>query len=297
MELPNMIKGSLWLDKAQAALAAGDTTQASELLANIKSSSLSIAKSSTLGQKNRTKATFAPGLTTESDLTPFTAYWDDHLWKIDIHIPLTIFDVDWINRDLLVAVKKSSKSKDRPTGQLPKIEWWLSYSDWTRATRLFIQYLKEIYHHDEFADALQKHFNYVIKIDERHDWVTVFGYDIAVRSNVMCHHVNGSVADPSVKRPTFLEEAIAKTDSYKDGWIRRHDKPYVKGGEKERFNPLTGTRYDKLQLHDVNEPEDLPIASTLISTSNRDSNKNRRSRSDFYKRGRRGSTWGNNVES
>lgn len=39
----------------------------------------------------------------------------------------------------------------------------------------------------------------------------------------MCHHVNGAVADPSVKRPTFLESARAKTDAFKDGWIRRHD--------------------------------------------------------------------------
>lgn len=184
--------------------------------------STAISKSSIV-PVGRVKATFAPGLTTETDLAPFTKYWDEHLWKLDIHIPLSIFDVDWIEQDLLVAVKKSSKSKDRPTGQLPKSEWWLSYADWTRSTRLFLQYLREVYHHDEFANALEKHFEYVVKLDNRHEWVTAFRYDIAVRSNVMCHHVNGSVADPSVKRPTFLEAAKAKTDTFKDGWIRRHD--------------------------------------------------------------------------
>lgn len=211
-----------WLDEAQEALASGDTALAAEILSKLKQKKSKSTISNTI-PAGKTKATFAAGLTTESDLAPFTPYWDNHLWKLDIHLPLTIFDTDWIDRDLLVAVKKGSKSKDRPTDQLPKSEWWLSYSDWTHATRLFIQYLTEVYHHDEFAAALQKHFDYVILIDRRHDWVTALRYDIAVRSNVMCHHVNGSVADPSVKRPTFLEAARAKTDLFKDGWIRRHD--------------------------------------------------------------------------
>lgn len=191
------------------------------ILANIDSST-AVITSEKLNPK-KVKARFAPGLTTETKLVPLTPYWDDHMWKLDIHIPLTVFDVDWINQDLLVSAKKTSKNKDRPTGQLPKSEWWMSYSDWTRSTRLFIKYLNEVYHHDEFAKAMEAHFDYVIKLDERHDWVTAFRYDIAVRSNVMCHHVNGAVADPSVKRQTFLESARAKTDAFKDGWIKRHD--------------------------------------------------------------------------
>lgn len=169
------------------------------------------------------KATFAQGKTTETELMPLTPYWDDHMWKLDIHLPLTIFDEEWIDRDLLVSVKKASKSKDRPTGQLPKSEWWMSYGDWTRSTRLFIKYLIEVYEHVEFAKALETHFDYVISLDRRYGWVVAFRYDIAVRSNVTCHHVNGSVADPSVQRPIFLESAIARTDAFKDGWIQRHD--------------------------------------------------------------------------
>lgn len=118
-----------WLDRAQEALASGDTSPAAIILANLKKKLLTASKLTTVVPLGRTKATFAAGLTTESDLTPLTAYWDDHLWKLDIHIPLTIFDVDWINRDLLVAVKKSAKTKDRPTGQLPKSKWWLLYSN------------------------------------------------------------------------------------------------------------------------------------------------------------------------
>ena len=62
---------------------------------------------------------------------------------------------------------------------------------------------------------MEKHFEYVIELDKLHEWVTAFRYDIAVRANVMCHHVNGSVADPSVRRPRFLDAAKAKTDSLK----------------------------------------------------------------------------------
>lgn len=211
------------MEKAKAALADGNSDLAAEILSKIDDSKAATTKPKTLTSSTRVMAKFAPGKTTETELIPLTPYWDDHMCKLNIHIPLTVFDVDWISRDLLVSVKKASKNKDRPTGQLPKSEWWMSYADWTRATRLFVAYLREVYHHDAFADALEKHFAYVIKLDDRHEWVTAFRYEIAVRSNVMCHHVDGAVADPSVKRRIFLESEKAKTDSYKDGWIRRHD--------------------------------------------------------------------------
>ena len=130
----------------------GNASKAAEMLAMIddmkeRSIGPSRAASSTK------KAVFAAGKTTETDLMPLTPYWDEHMLKLDIHIPLTIFNVDWINRDILVAVKNSTKSKDKRTGQVPKNEWWLSYGEWTRATRLFVKYLREVYLHSDFADA------------------------------------------------------------------------------------------------------------------------------------------------
>lgn len=98
------------LEEAQSALATGNTELAADILLKLKDGSLANVKIPSTVPQRKSKATFAAGKTTESDLTPFTAYWDDHLWKLDIHIPLTIFDVDWINTDLLVAVKRSSKS-------------------------------------------------------------------------------------------------------------------------------------------------------------------------------------------
>lgn len=139
--------------------------------------------------------------------------------------------------------------------------------------------------------SLEKHFEYVIQLDELHEWVTAFRYDIVVRANVMCHHVSGGVADPSVKRQKFLDAAKAKTDSFKDGWIRRHDNPYVKGGEKERFNPLTGARYERLQTHDANETEEATTFNAPTARP-REAYASRRGRGSFH-RNQDGRSWGN----
>lgn len=45
---------------------------------------------------------------------------------------------------------------------------------------------------------------------------------------------------------------------------------YIKGGVKERYNPLTGLRYERLQTHDANEPEDNPAASTSSNTTSKE---------------------------
>lgn len=142
-----------WLEKAKAALAEGNTSKAAELLSYIETPAAVSNVKTKISSSTHKKAAFRPGLTTETDLMPLTPYWDEHMWKLDIHIPLTIFNVDWINRDLLVAVKNVKKSKEKMTGQLPRSEWWMSYSDWTRATRLFVRYLKEVYQHLDFAEA------------------------------------------------------------------------------------------------------------------------------------------------
>lgn len=102
----------------------------------------------------------------------------------------------------------------------------------------------------------------------------------------MCHHVNGGVADPSVKRPKFLNAAKAKTDTFKDGWIQQHNNPYVKGGEKERSNPLTGGRYDKNQSHDANEPKDVSDFTSANQNKPREAYTFRRGRGGYGKKSR-----------
>lgn len=61
---------------------------------------------------------------------------------------------------------------------------------------------------------------------------------------------------------------------------------YVKGGEKERYNPLTGIRYERNQSHDANDPDkklaDQPSTSTFTAKRNRPS---------FFKRSDEASKW------
>lgn len=86
-----------------------------------------------------------------------------------------------------------------------------------------------------------------------------------------------------MKRSLFLESAIAKTDSFKDGWVRRHDNPYVKGGERERFNPLSGATYERLEPHDANDQDDAASTSTN-KFSTREGYQPKRGRPNFFKK-------------
>ena len=72
-------------------------------------------------------------------------------------------------------------------------------------------------------NSLEQHFDYVQQLSVRHGWVTAFRYDIAVRTDVMCNHVNGAPGDPSVKREEFLEDALARTNLLRDGRIMKYD--------------------------------------------------------------------------
>lgn len=71
--------------------------------------------------------------------------------------------------------------------------------------------------------SLEEHFTYVQQLSVRHGWVTAFRYDIAVRTDVMCNHINGAPGDPSVKREEFLEDALARTNLLRDGRITKYD--------------------------------------------------------------------------
>jgi hypothetical protein len=69
-----------------------------------------------------------------------------------MYFKLTIFNDKWIELDHMVDGNNSSKKKDKPTGQLAKSEWWLSFADWTRAKTLMLKYLRNMFNHKPFAD-------------------------------------------------------------------------------------------------------------------------------------------------
>lgn len=70
--------------------------------------------------------------------------------------------------------------------------------------------------------SLEEHFKYVQQLSVRHGWMTAFRYDLAVRTDVMCNHVNGAPGDRSVKQEEFLQDALARTNLLRDGRIMKN---------------------------------------------------------------------------
>ncbi|EGG03803.1 Hypothetical protein MELLADRAFT_72526 [Melampsora larici-populina 98AG31] len=201
---------STLIDKAYKALDLGDSKLAKKLLLKMKVEELINTTKSTSDKANP-MSKYKSGKTANNTLRRFTDYWDNHLKLMDIHFPLTIFNSEWIEFDSLIAGKSMSKKKDKPTGQPAKNEWWLSFADWTRARILMVKYLKEQYGHEAFAKDLEKHFEYVQQLSDRHGWIVAFRYDIAVRNDVTCNRIDGAPGDPSERRQEFLDDAIART--------------------------------------------------------------------------------------
>lgn len=189
------------IGQAKKALARGDDALLDRILSSMEKLDDS-KKASKTNEVNPLK-NYKKGETSRSGLRGFTEYWDNHLKKLDIHLPLTIFNEEWIELDTMVATGNTSKKKDKIIGQVPKSEWWLSFAEWTRARQLMIKYIKHHYKHVDFGKDLEEHLEYVQQLSVRHGWGTAFRYDISVRTDVMCNHVNGAPEDLSVKRKSF----------------------------------------------------------------------------------------------
>lgn len=65
----------------------------------------------------------------------------------------------------------------------------------------------------------------------------------------------------------------------------------MKGGERERFNPLTGLKYERLQTHDANNPDDNPIASTSSHLTVREQHTSKRGRGGYFKKSEDRQKW------
>lgn len=69
---------------------------------------------------------------------------------------------------------------------------------------------------------------------------------------------------------------------------KRDRTAYVLGGERERFNPLSGARYERGETHDANDLEENQVSSTSKNPT-KDSYKQRGGRPKFFKKD--GSKW------
>ncbi|KAH9816127.1 hypothetical protein DFH28DRAFT_1125558 [Melampsora americana] len=233
------LKSKYLIEQAKEALADGDEKLLALILNSMGGKQDVKEKQENQNNEVNPLKNYKKGSTSRSGLRAFTEFWDNHLKKLDYHLPLTIFNEEWIELDSTVAGSNTSKKKDKISGQIPRSEWYLSFAEWTRARQLMVKYLDKHYRHEDFARDLKEHFEYVQKLSVRHGWVAAFRYDIAVRTDVLCNHVNGAPGDPSVVREEFLEDALARTNLLRDGRIEKYDNPYAKGHERERYSPIT----------------------------------------------------------
>lgn len=65
----------------------------------------------------------------------------------------------------------------------------------------------------------------------------------------------------------------------------------MKGGERERFNPLTGLKYERLQSHDVHDPDDSPTASTSMNLAVRERSISKRGRGGYFNKSEDRQKW------
>ncbi|EGG01646.1 uncharacterized protein MELLADRAFT_91911 [Melampsora larici-populina 98AG31] len=115
--------------------------------------------------------------------------------KLKSFVPLTVFNMDWIDRDSEKAsqkkvktVKELQEGDDTMTysGLVPKDELLLNYGDWLDHMDLFIRYVDEYYNMPRCAKNFRKHKLNVIEIQRSTScWMVALRYCIKVRKLVM----------------------------------------------------------------------------------------------------------------
>ena len=101
----------------------------------------------------------------------------------------------------------------------------------------------------------------------------------------------------TVSLVTFINPFCSNypTSLFKDDASLKTVLAYKKGGERERFNPLTGQRYEKQQTHDIDIEDQEGIkqshSSNLQPFSNRQLMGPSRSRKGFFRGNEEGSRW------
>ncbi|EGG07120.1 uncharacterized protein MELLADRAFT_86064 [Melampsora larici-populina 98AG31] len=158
--------------------------------------------------------------------------------KLKSYVPLTVFNMDWIDRDSekasqkkLKTVKELQEGDDTMTysGLQPKDELLLSYGEWIDHMDLFIRYVEEYYHMPKCAENFRQHKTNVIDIRRSTScWMVALRYCIKVRKLVMQHRmVEGKcvMSNAGVLHEDILRAAKDKAESLGE---RSHaENPYI----------------------------------------------------------------------
>ncbi|KAH9807116.1 hypothetical protein DFH28DRAFT_917105 [Melampsora americana] len=191
---------------------------------------------------------FFPGMTSDYNNRSYTPYFDKNIQELRYPIPLTIFDKDWQTRAMSCHIKKRPRSydndtkSDSPYNGLPYAdEWLLDYGEWCAYYDTFISVLSTKF--TKFTEWVRAHKENVAKVLASRGWMTALKYDMRVRENALVNRVeiNGKVAPPDISKydQMLVEECF--DESRMRGELNFKKNPYVEGGEREGWDPATGT--------------------------------------------------------
>ncbi|EGF99969.1 uncharacterized protein MELLADRAFT_93955 [Melampsora larici-populina 98AG31] len=187
-----------------------------------------------------------------SMLMPLTPYFENRMKTLKAYVPLTIFDLSWIERDQRAAGKKKVKtikelqeddSSATYSGLAPNEELLMTYGFWIDAFDLFIRYLREEYERPKAAKMFERHRVNVVKVKRiTKCWMVALRYDMKVRMVTMkVKKAPGGgwvMEDAGYMHEDLLREAKEEADA--KGERKFVDNPYAPGGGMEHVDPATG---------------------------------------------------------
>jgi hypothetical protein len=194
----------------------------------------------------------------------FTPFLDRNIRELKSSLPLTIFDKEWKERALTWHVEKQPKNDDSGSEKTPRYtglpyhsEWSQIYATWTMNHRTFNDLLRNVYDLGLFADWMLVHKSHVDNLHKHHGFMPAFRYDIMTRANTFSHRVydtDGSKMVPDISKFKTNIWQIVYSQSQKFNKLGFTDNPYVKNGERENWDPLTGEEKGPKMVHSNSNP-------------------------------------------
>ncbi|OAV99496.1 hypothetical protein PTTG_08842, partial [Puccinia triticina 1-1 BBBD Race 1] len=207
------------------------------------------------GQARTTDAT-PKGVVFDDDARPashnvgFTPFFKNNLIELRAPLPLTIFNEVWQDKAILHYSQKRSRAdktnvdKDRYTGYPYPCEYKQTYAEWSINHQGFYAALIEIANYPKFAGWLLLHKRHCNRLVTQHGFMTGLRYDINVRTNAFAHQIKMpnksiSISNISVFNDTIAQKMIARCRKFDETDFTEN--PYIKGGPRKTWDPVTGT--------------------------------------------------------
>ncbi|EGG09967.1 uncharacterized protein MELLADRAFT_95190 [Melampsora larici-populina 98AG31] len=212
-------------------------------------------------------------------------YFDKFMTNKNRHVPVSIFNVNWLLLDKAHMSTKKTKiascSSDVITYPgLPVLsEWRLSSAEWSKQFDLMVQYHRTIYNKlpsqlsYPIAPRLVLHKAIVLEIQMENQgrWMPAFRYDMAQQQNIWEHRLaDGKMSDVGTRNELLVKQAIRDSEFVKDDVF--DDNPYALGYALQNQSPIDGQIYPEYNSWDgLNTINELKLEGTggrLISALN-----------------------------